>query len=55
MLVRIPAKSRIQMKWLGPLKVLEAIANNFYKLRDITQYVDVIEHREIAENKKKEI
>jgi hypothetical protein len=26
--------------------VLEAIADNFYKLRDITQDVDVVEHRE---------
>jgi hypothetical protein len=45
-LVRIPARTKVQLLWRGPLRVLEAIADNFYKLRDITQDVDVVEHRE---------
>ena len=45
-LVRIPAKSKTQLRWRGPFRVLEAIADNFYKLRDITQDVDVVEHRD---------
>ena len=45
-LVRIPAKSKTQSRWRGPLRVLKAIAGNFYKLCDIIQDVDVVEHRE---------
>ena len=45
-LARIPAKSKLQLKWRGPYRVLEAIADNFYKLRDITQDVDLVEHRD---------
>ena len=45
-LVRIPAKSKLQLRWRGPYRVVEVLADNFYKLRDITQDLDVVEHRE---------
>jgi len=45
-LVRIPVKSKLQLRWRGPYRVVEVLADNFYKLRDITQDLDCVEHRE---------
>ena len=45
-LVRIPAKTRLQLRWRGPYRVVEVLADNFYKLRDVIQDFDVVEHRE---------
>ena len=32
--------------WRGPFRVVKVLAANFYKLRDITQDVDLVEYRE---------
>jgi len=45
-LVRIPAKTKLQLRWRGPYRVVEVLADNFFKLRDIAQDLDVVEHRE---------
>ena len=39
-------KSKLSLKWLGPYRVVEARADNFYVLYDITQDLEIVQHRD---------
>ena len=45
-LLRNPRKTKLSLKWLGPYRVVKAIADNFYVLHDVTQDLESVQHRE---------